>query len=159
MPERTLQTTDEVIGGLAIDRFRVAFAAVAEHDPQQVRPTTTTVLIHDRRGLAKVHLSFRAGLAFQSPKRQLLRRPQMPHEAFHAVVAMRKIMVIRQVLENSLRGKTLAELLQDHIPPRLAPTPRKFRLFLLRIFFKGLRKVLRPGGQLGLRPGGHFGRF
>ena len=130
MPEGVFNRANEVLRGLTIDRLAVSLAAVAQHDPKDVRSSPLPIRQLDPRSRAEINLGLFAGLALHPTKRQRPCPSQLGHKPPHAVILVAEPFG-PQVLIDSLARKPLLQLLQDHLPIRLAgaatalPSPRK----------------------------------
>src|SRR5229473_1593228 len=119
-----LQTADQGLRRLAIDRFAVTLARMAQHHAQHMRPTALASRVHDRGALAEVDLRLFPRQALQAAEWQRRRAPQTLHEAAHAVVAACKAVLADQVLMDALRAESQVELGLDHRLPDSADAHR-----------------------------------
>lgn len=85
------QTADETLTGLSPNHFAVGFARMAQHAPEEMRPSAFAIF-DDPRSLAEVDLQFLAGLSLHSPHRQLASGEQPAHETLYRVIASSKAM-------------------------------------------------------------------
>jgi len=165
MPEGVLQRTDEVLRGLVIGGFAIALAAEAQHDAKDVRPPPFAAGQVDPCPRAEIDLCLLARLALHAAKRKRARLAQLGHKPPHAVVLVVEPFA-HQILVDPLGRKTQLQLLEDHLPIRLAGTATA--PFLQGIRRRGsLNADHRAGGHLDrdesarnrLRADGRFGRF
>ena len=113
VPESVFQTTNQLVGGLPINRFAICFARVAQDDAKDVRTPSFAVGAGDGDAAAKINLGFFAGSTFHAAEGQVPLRAQAAHKAADAVVVEGEAVVADQVLVNPLRRKTRLELVQD----------------------------------------------
>ena len=71
MAKCVLNTTEKVVGGLALDDFAVSLAGVRQHDAKEVGLAALAVGADDRCAFAEIDLGFIARPAFQAAERQL----------------------------------------------------------------------------------------
>ena len=113
------QAPDETLGRLPPDHFAVAFARMAQNDPEQMGPLPFAVHYHPR-ALAKIHLSFGSRLHFHPHKRHRLDLPQVPHEPFDRLITANESMVAHQVLIYTLSTQPNRHRRLNLWQPRLA---------------------------------------
>ena len=100
---RYVQRDDTVASGvwpLPKNDFAARFAAVAEHDAEQVRTSATTVALNNACPAAEIHLCLLARKRLDAAERQRLLGLQSGHTTPHAVVA--RLRLFAEILINPL---------------------------------------------------------
>ena len=70
MAEGTLEATEEVVGGLAVDGLAVGFAGVGQHDAEDMSFAALAVRADDRSPSAEINLGLIAGPALKAAERK-----------------------------------------------------------------------------------------
>ena len=165
MREGVLQRAEKVIGRLRERRLAVRLAAVAQHDPKDVRLPPLAIGRDDRRTRAEIDLGFLAGGAFHPAERQRAGPTQTLHEPPHAVVAD-AAGVAAQILVNPPGAQSFLHLGGDQLAKRFTLAGRSrsraragrqvagwFWLFRFR------RAADGPVGRFGSREARQIGWF
>src|ERR1700733_9966317 len=113
MAESTLEATEEVVGGLAVDSLAVSFAGVGQHNAKDMSFAALAVG-------ADVDLSLVAGPALEAAERELARRLQAMDETTDAVIAAREVVFCGEILVDALGTQTQIALGLDQRSPGLA---------------------------------------
>jgi hypothetical protein len=159
MSESTLDTTEEVVGGLAIDSLAVSFARVRQHDAKDMSFAALAVGADDGGASAEVDLSLVAGPALEAAERELARRLQAMDKTTDAVVAARKVVFCGEILVDALGTQTQVALGLDQRSPGLALALATVALVSTdRSGSDGLVMWVRPCLE-GVGAGGRIGWF
>ena len=159
MSESTLDTTEEVVGGLAIDSLAVSFARVRQHDAKDMSFAALAVGADDGGASAEVDLSLVAGPALEAAERELARRLQAMDKTTDAVVAARKVVFCSEILVDALGTQTQVALGLDQRSPGLALALATVALVSTdRSGSDGLVMWVRPCLE-GVGAGGRIGWF
>jgi len=102
MAESTLEATEEIVGGLAVDSLTVALAGVGQHDAEDVSLVALAVGTDNWGACAEVDLNLITGSALEPAERELSRRLQAMDETTDAVVAAREIVFRGEILVDAL---------------------------------------------------------
>ena len=117
--EGVLKALQKAVGRLMENRLAVAFARVRQHHPQHVRPPAFPIRADHRCAGAEVDLCLVPRSALHPSEGDRQRRPLLPQQASHAVVAhapgLWKLGL--QVLVNPLRRQPSGVLLQKPRQP------------------------------------------
>ncbi len=106
--EGVLQTADEVVRGLSVNRLAVGLAGMTQDDPEDVGLAATGLhpnrqqltFRNDHRGArAEVDLNFLTRPTLHSPEGQRPGRLQTPGKSLDAVVATFKVVIRSQILQ------------------------------------------------------------
>jgi hypothetical protein len=117
MPEGIFQRADKSLGGLPPHRFAVAFARMAQHAAQHVRPSPPVPLDHPRPA-PEIHLQLLARRALQAPKRQFVLAMRPHHKPAHRMITARELVLGHQVLVDPLHRQARLPRRRDLLTPR-----------------------------------------
>lgn len=118
--EGIFQTPDELLSILTPEHFAVAFARVAQDDPQQMRTASAARVVHNPGSLTEIHLRLFPGRNFPPAKRQFAHQAQTTDESFDRSVVACEGATRDQILIDALRGQTLFHGRFNRAPVRLA---------------------------------------
>src|SRR6266478_3036158 len=117
--------------------------------------TATAPILDHPSSLAKIDLCLLPRLTLHPPERQGMGRFQLPHKAFHRIVAAGKLLLTHQVLMNPLSGQAAVQTGLDESLKRLAVTdsarlgPGGRNGWVWRLGWRTRRRNLRTGGHNG----------
>jgi len=149
VPKSVLETANELLGGLAQDRFAIGFSRKAQDDAEDPAAATLPGQIDQGSPDTKIHLGLFAGLTFDAVDAVWIGLFEGADEAFNRLVRTGKGEFQFEILVNTLS----------------AETPIKSFGNQRTVFHAKANTPTFPGGRNGwfcrqdLRAGGRNGRF